>query len=115
MWLRKKTQNLPTSCTSCRLNPHDQLGRLCVYGIYKRSLKAPTKEVLIALVLIAMDIGGKNTGVEPDYNMSCPHGRSRDPHSVGRHPREVKWTVTPREGNGSDSSDSRKAFIILMF
>ena len=22
----------------CRLNPHDQLGRLCVYGIYKRSL-----------------------------------------------------------------------------
>ena len=68
-----------------------------------------------ALILIAVDIGGKNTGVEPDYNMSCPHGRSRDPHSVGRHPREVKWTVTPREGNGSDSSDSRKAFIILMF
>jgi len=33
VWLRKKTQNLPTSCTSCRLNPHDQLGRLCVYGI----------------------------------------------------------------------------------
>ena len=26
MWLRKKTQNLPTSCTSYRLNPHDQLG-----------------------------------------------------------------------------------------
>ena len=24
--LRKKTQNLPTSCTSYRLNPHDQLG-----------------------------------------------------------------------------------------
>ena len=31
MWLRKKTQNLPTSSTSCRLNPHHQLGRLCVY------------------------------------------------------------------------------------
>ena len=30
-----------------------------VYGIYKRSLKAPTKEN--ALVLIAVDIGGKNT------------------------------------------------------
>jgi len=26
------------------INPHDQLGRLCVYGIYKRSLRAPTKE-----------------------------------------------------------------------
>ena len=44
VWLRKKTQNLPTSCTSCRLNPHDQLSRLCVYGIYKRPLRVPTKE-----------------------------------------------------------------------
>ena len=59
VWLRKKTQNLPTSCTSGRLNPRDQLGRLCVYGIYERSLRAPTKEN--ALVLIAADIGGKNT------------------------------------------------------
>ena len=48
----------PTSRTSCRLNPHDQLGRLCVYGIYERSLRAPTKENV--LVLIAMDVGGKN-------------------------------------------------------
>ena len=56
---KEKTQNLPTSCTSCRLNPHDQLARLCVYGIYKRSLRAPTKEK--ALVLTALDIGGKNT------------------------------------------------------
>ena len=59
VWLKKKTQNLPTSCKSSRLNPHDQLGRLCVYGIYKRTLKAPTKEN--ALVLLAVDIGGKNT------------------------------------------------------
>ena len=58
MWLRKKTQNPPTRCTSGRLNPHGQLGRLCVYGIYERSLRAPTKENV--LVLIAMDVGGKN-------------------------------------------------------
>ena len=32
-WPRKRTQNLLTSYTSCRLNPQDQLGRLCVYGI----------------------------------------------------------------------------------
>ena len=44
---------------SCRLNPHGQPGRLCVYGIYERSLRAPTKENV--LVLIAVDIGGKNT------------------------------------------------------
>ena len=59
VWLRKKTQNLPTSCTSCRFNPHDQLGRLCVYGMYKRTRRSPTKEN--ALVLIAVDVGGKNT------------------------------------------------------
>ena len=57
--LRKKTQNLPTSCTSWRLNPHDRLGRLCIYGIYKRTLRAPTKES--TLIQIAVDIGGKNT------------------------------------------------------
>ena len=56
---KEKTQNLPTSCTSCRLNPHDQLARLCVYGIYKRSLRAPTKEG--ALVRIAVVTGGQNT------------------------------------------------------
>ena len=44
---------------SCRLNTYDQLGRLCVYGIYKRTLKAPTKEK--ALVLIPVSIGSKNT------------------------------------------------------
>ena len=44
VWLRKKTQNLPTGCTSCRLNPHNQLSRLCVYGIYKRLFRAPSKE-----------------------------------------------------------------------
>ena len=59
MWLRKKTQNLPTSYISWRLNPHDQLSRLCVYGIYKKSLRVPTKEN--ALALIAVDIGVKNT------------------------------------------------------
>ena len=44
---------------SCRLNPDDQRGRLCAYGIYKRTLRVPTKEN--ALALIAADIGGKNT------------------------------------------------------
>ena len=45
--------------TSWRLISHDQLVRLRVYGIYKRTLKAPTKEN--TLVLIAVGIGGKNT------------------------------------------------------
>ena len=56
---KEEDPNLPTSCTSCRLNPHDQLSRLCVYGKYKRPLRVPTKEN--ALALTAVDIGGKNT------------------------------------------------------
>ena len=42
-----------------QIKSNDQLGRLCVYGIYKRSLRAPTKEN--TLVLMAVDFGGKNT------------------------------------------------------
>ena len=41
------------------LNPHDQPSRLCIYGMYKTSLRIPTKEN--TLVLIAVNIGGKNT------------------------------------------------------
>ena len=55
--IKEEDPNLPTSCTSCRLNPYDQLGRLCGYGIHKRSLRAPTKGN--ALVLIAVDSEGK--------------------------------------------------------
>ena len=42
-----------------QINPRDQLGRLCVCGIYKKPLRAPTKKDTLAL--IAVDIGGKNT------------------------------------------------------
>ena len=44
-----------------------------------------------------------------------PHSRYRDQHGVGGHPRELRRTVTLSEGKGSDSSDSRKSFLILMF
>ena len=32
---------------SCRLNPQNQLGRLCVYGIYWRTMRVPTKELVL--------------------------------------------------------------------
>lgn len=56
--MAKKTQNFPTSCKIDRLNPNDQLSRLCAYAIYKRILRGPTKES--ALVLIIGDIRDKN-------------------------------------------------------
>jgi len=113
MWLRKKTQNLPTSCTSCRLNPHDQLSRLCVYGIYKRPLRAPTKEN--ALVLIAVELQARTQRRRTRLESELPPQQVQRPAQVGRHPREVRWTVTPSERKDSDSSDSRKTFIILIF
>ena len=57
----------------------------------------------------------EHTGVGPDWNLSCPHSRSKDQHSVGGHPREGRWTVAPSEGKDPDSSDSRKTYIIFMF
>ena len=56
----------------------------------------------------------EHPGAGPGQKLSCPISRSRDQRSVGGHPVEVKWTVTPSKGNISDSSDSR-TFIILMF
>ena len=44
---------------SYKVNPHGQLGRLYACGIYKRSLRTPTKEK--ALLLVTVDIEGKNT------------------------------------------------------
>ena len=56
---KEEDQKASLSCTNCTLNLHDKLDRLFVYGIYKRTLRAPTKES--TLVLIAVDLGGKNT------------------------------------------------------
>ena len=44
VWLRKKTESFSNSCTGWKLNPHNQLVRLCVCGIYKRAMSVPTKE-----------------------------------------------------------------------
>ena len=52
----------------------------------------------------------RRTRLEPEP----PHSRSRDQHTVGGHPSGVRWTVTPSEGKDSDTSDSRKTFMILI-
>ena len=49
VWQRKRIQKFSTSGTSYRLNPHDQLGRFCVYGIYKWTMRVPTKENILTL------------------------------------------------------------------
>ena len=53
--VKEEDQNRPTTCTSCWLNPHDQLGRLHVYKICKRSLRAPTEENTEVLMLVCRE------------------------------------------------------------
>lgn len=61
----------------------------------KGHLELPQKEN--TLVLIAVDIGDKTQRSKTRLESESPHNRSRDQHSVGGHPREVRWTVTPSE------------------
>ena len=45
--------------------------------------------------------------------LSCLHSRSRDQHSVGGHPREVRWTVTPSEGRTLTEVTQEKCLLFL--
>ena len=114
MWLRKRVKNLPTSCTSCRLNPHDQVGRLCVYAIYKLTMRAPTKENL--LILAAVDRRGKNTQEQGQMRLwAVPTaGPEKSPVLEGIIGRQ-KWTVTHREGKDIYNWYLRKELLFLYF
>ena len=61
---KEENQKLPTSGKTCRLNPHNWISRLCVYGIYKRTMRDPAKENTLALA--DTDIRGKATAGGPD-------------------------------------------------
>ena len=54
-----KTDPKPSQLYILQVKSTYKLGRLCFYAIYKWTVRAPTKEN--ALVLIAVDIGGKST------------------------------------------------------
>ena len=110
MWLRKKTQNLPISCISCRSNAQDQLPD-CVYRICKRSLRAPTKEN--SLVLIAVDTGGKKHRRRTRLESELPHSRSRDQQCC-RASREVRSTDSQR-GKGLWQQGLKKNLLFLCF
>ena len=110
---KEEDQKASHSCTNCTLNLHDKPDRLFVFGIYKRTVRAPTKENT------SSDSCGpgrqEHMGVGPDYNLSCSHGRARDQRNVGEHPGEMRWTVIPSEGKDADSSESKKKLLSLCF
>ena len=68
-----------------------------------------------ALVLRAVDFGGKNTEEAPRLESELPPQQVQRSAQVGGHPGEGRWAVTPSEGKDADSTDSRKTFIIPMF
>ena len=57
----------------------------------------------------------EHTGVGPDGNLSGPHSRSRDQHSVGGHPREGRWTVTPGRERTLTAETQEKHLLFLCF
>ena len=59
---KRRGPKLPTSCTSFRLNPHDQLGRLCVYGIYERTMRVLTKENALVLTVWTLEARTPKSG-----------------------------------------------------
>ena len=99
VWLRKMTQNLPTSCTNYRLNSHDQISRLYLWNI-KKDFESSHKR-------------------KCNTSDNCAHWRQKHtgvgPECVGSCPRRVRWTVTPIQEKDADISDSRKIFTILIF
>ena len=109
MQLRKRTQNLPTSSTSCRLNTHNQLGRLCIYGKDNESSHKRKHTNSDSCGYWRQE----HSGVRPEQGLSCPPQAGSGMSTVLegtlgrqgglRHPvRERMLTV-----------DSRKTFIIL--
>ena len=56
---KEEEQKSLYSCTSCRLNPHNQPGKPCICGIFEWKMSAPTTEP--SLTLAAVDSGGKHT------------------------------------------------------
>ena len=55
---KERIKNISISCTNCRLNPHDQLGRPCVNGISESMMSGPTNENSLALA--AVHFAGKH-------------------------------------------------------
>ena len=113
MWIRKRTENLLTSCTSYQLNPHDQLGRLCVYGIYKRTMWDPTEEKAVALA--DMHFGGKNTRQYDHIRVwAVPTaGPESSPVLEGILGRQ-RWAVTHSKQKNTGRWYLKKTFIIIL-
>ena len=98
---------------SCRLNQHDQLGRFCVYGIYKRTLRAPTKEN--ALVLIAVTLQARTDRSRTRLESETPLQQVQRSATVGGHPREVRWTVLPVRERTLSAETQEKHLLFLCF
>ena len=113
VWLKKKTLKLPTRCTSCRLNLHDPLGRLCIYGIYERSLRIPTKEN--ALVLITVRLEARTYRSRTSLESELPPQQLQRSAQRWRASEGGEMDWDSRRGKGLGQQWLKRTFIVLMF
>lgn len=99
--LRERMVNFRNSYTSFRINPHAQLGKLCVYGMYKRAVSVPTEEN----ALEAVDMEACRMAVRPNHSVSCPHSWSRGQPCppLENLPGRQRWAVVHSRGKKADS------------
>ena len=70
-------------------------------------MRAPAKENTLVLIAVTLEARTHRSRTRLDSELPPQQ------HSVGGRLREVSWTVTPSEGKDSESSDSRKTFIMF--
>ena len=82
-------ENFSNSYTSFRINPHAQLGRLCVYGIYKRTVSVPTEENPLALEAVDMEASTHGSKAKSQCELSPQLVQRAALPTTGEPPREV--------------------------
>ena len=106
VWLRDRTQNLPSNGTSCRLNPHNQLGKLCVYEYTKGNWEVPQQKAHYQMWTIEARRRGRRTRLESQVS---PQQIQR-PAGIGG-----KVGLIQREGKEATTEIQEKHLLSLYF
>ena len=88
------------SCTSCRLSPHDQLCRLWVSGMYKRTIMYPQKKTLQLWKLWTWEVSTCRSSARLESELSLQQVPTPALPSTGGPPREVEVDCSSQWGQG---------------
>ena len=96
-------ENFSNSCTSFQINPHAQLGRLCVYGIYKRTMNGPTEENALALEAVDMEASTYGSRAKLQCELFQQLVQRTALPTTGEPPREAEVGLGSQQGKNADS------------